>query len=92
MEIRLSQEQEACIAALAAQTGRSIDEVVVEALAAWAEQETTLAAFRASLDAAEDAIARGEGRPITRASMRSLADEVKRKGRERAAISSATHD
>lgn len=86
MEVNLTPEQESCIAALAARAGRSVGDVVTEALAAWAERETTIAAFRATLDAAEDSIARGEGTPITRESMRDLATHVKQQGRLRAGL------
>lgn len=85
MEIRLTPDQEAHIAMLAAQAGRSVDDVVVEALAAWVEQRTDLNAFRASLDDAEEGIARGQGRPITRESLRDIAADVKRRGRAHAA-------
>jgi len=40
-----------------------------------------LAEFRATLDAAEASIGRGEGIPITQQSMRDLAADVKRRGR-----------
>ena len=39
MEIRLSPDQEAHIAALAANNGRSTDELVQEAVALWEEQQ-----------------------------------------------------
>lgn len=83
MEIRLTPDQEDYIAMPAAQAGRSVNDVVVEALAAWAEQRTDLAAFRATLDAAEESIARGQGRPVTRRSVRDLAEDIKRRGRAR---------
>lgn len=83
MEIRLTPDQEDHIAMLAAQAGRSVDEVVVEALAAWAERKTALSAFRATLDAAEDSIADGQGRLVTPESARNLAEDVKRRGRAR---------
>ena len=89
MEIRLPPEQEAHLAAIAASTGRSTDELVQEAIELW-EQENAraLAEFRKTLDAAEASIARGEGIPITRESMRALAEDVKRRGRERVAAPS----
>jgi hypothetical protein len=44
------------------------------------------ASVRRAVDLAEASIARGEGRAITRASMRQLADEVKQRGRRRLAV------
>jgi Arc/MetJ-type ribon-helix-helix transcriptional regulator len=85
MEIRLTSQQEAHIAMLAARTGRSVDDAVQEALAKWAEHETDLAEFCMTLDAAEASIARGEGIEITETSMRALAEDVNHRGRERRA-------
>jgi hypothetical protein len=45
--------------------------------------ERTRAELLAMIDEAEASIARGEGLPITRESMRELAEDVKRRGRER---------
>jgi hypothetical protein len=69
MEIRLTTEQEAFLAQLAAAEGRSTDELVQEAVARFTvekqaelvpdeEHDAVLAEFRASLDAATE---RGEG-------------------------------
>jgi predicted transcriptional regulator len=87
MEIRLPPDQEARLAAIAASAGRSTAEVVQEAVALWEERENArvLAEFRASLDEAEASIARGEGIEINRESMRSLAEDVKQRGRARIA-------
>ena len=87
MEIRLPPDQEAHLAAIAANAGRSTAEVVREAVALWEERENArvLAEFRASLDEAEASIAHGEGIEITRESMRALAEDVKRRGRARIA-------
>jgi len=84
MEVRLTSEQEAYLAQLAARTGRSKDEAVQEAVADWVERQTALAEFRATLDEAEASIARGEGIEIAPASLQALADDVKKRGRERA--------
>jgi Arc/MetJ-type ribon-helix-helix transcriptional regulator len=89
MEIHLSPGQEAAIATLAARTGRSMDDVVQEALAQWAERETDLAEFGETLDEAEASLARGEGIEITQESMRQLAEDVNRRGRERLAAKQA---
>jgi len=83
MEINLPSDQQAHIIALAARSGRSIDDVVQEALARWAEHETDLAEFRETLDAAEASLSRGEGLEITQESMRLLADDVNRRVPER---------
>ena len=57
-----------------------------EAIELWEEENArVLAEFRKTLDAAEASIARGEGIPITRENMRELAEDVKRRGRERLA-------
>jgi predicted transcriptional regulator len=84
MEITLTSEQETYLSRLAVQAGRSTTEVVHEALAEWVGRQTTLVELRASLDAAEASIARGEGIEITSETMHSLADDVKRRGCERA--------
>jgi Arc/MetJ-type ribon-helix-helix transcriptional regulator len=88
MEIHLSPDQEAHIAALAASSGRSIDELVRDAVALWEEREDAraLAEFRASLEAVEASLAGDKGRVITQTSMRDLAEDVKRRGRERRAM------
>jgi len=85
MEIRLPHDQEAHITALAAAVGSSMDDVVQEALGAWAERQTVLAEIRASLDVARAGIAAGRGTVITQESMHTLTDAIKRRGRELAA-------
>jgi len=77
MEIHLPPEQEAYLAAIAASTGRSTDELVQEAIQLWErEQARALAEFRKSLDDAENSIDRGEGIDITPESMRQLSRDV----------------
>jgi len=89
MEIRLSPEKEAHLAGIAASTGRSTDELVWEAIELWEEENArALAEFCKTLDAAEASIAQGEGIPITPENMRELAEDVKRRGRERVAAPS----
>ena len=51
-------------------------------LTAWQRRR---AEILASVDAAEASLARGEGRIITRESMRELAEDVKKRGRARLA-------
>jgi hypothetical protein len=77
MEIHLPPEQEAYLAAIAASTGRSTDELVQEAIQLWEqEQARALTDFRKSLDDAENSIDRGEGIDITPESMRQLSRDV----------------
>ncbi len=86
MEITLSQEQEAFVRQ-AIETGRidRAEDAVTEALLLWEERERLRSEFLTSLDEARDSIARGEGIPITQASMLALTEDVKRRGRERLA-------
>jgi len=80
----LPPEQEAHLAAIAASTGRSTDELIQEAIELWQqEQARALAEFRKSLDDAEDSIARGEGVEITPESMRRLSKDVMERCRAR---------
>lgn len=58
---------------------------MTEALLLWEERELLRSAFLASFDDAKASIAHGEGIPIAQASMRSLADDVNPRGRERLA-------
>jgi predicted transcriptional regulator len=92
MEIRLSPDQEAHLAALATSAGRSPDEIVQEAVALWEERENArvLAQFRATLDTAEASLGQGKGRVITQESMRELANEVHQRGLARLAAEQET--
>jgi Arc/MetJ-type ribon-helix-helix transcriptional regulator len=58
------------------------EDAMREALALWERRERARAEILASVDVAEAALARGEGRVITQESMRDLAAEVKQRGRE----------
>jgi Arc/MetJ-type ribon-helix-helix transcriptional regulator len=84
MEVDLTPEQ-ADFLRYAVQTGRVRDaaEAVQEALSLWVERERRRAELLASLDAADASLARGEGRPITRESMKSLARDVMERNRHR---------
>jgi len=84
MDVQLTSEQKA-FARRAIESGRlhSEEEAVREALALWEERERQRIAFLATLDEARTSLARGEGRVITRESMRQLAAEVKERGRAR---------
>ena len=86
MEIRPTPDQEAFIRA-GIEAGRfaNAEDAVREALALWEEREraTALEVFRATLDEAEAALARGEGIEITQESMRELSDNVIERTRAR---------
>lgn len=86
MQITLTQGQEALVRR-AVETGRlsRAEDAVTEALPLWEEQERAWGAFLDSLEAGRAAVARGEGIEITPDSMRALAEDVKRRGRERRA-------
>src|SRR5216683_7190182 len=92
MEIHPTPEQEELIRR-AIEVGRfeRAEDAVKEALRLWEQRErdAALAEFRATLDAAETSIDRGEGIQITLQSMRDLAADVKRRGRTRVARPSA---
>jgi Arc/MetJ-type ribon-helix-helix transcriptional regulator len=64
--------------------GRAED-AITEALLLWEERERQRSEFIASLDEARASIDRGEDIEITREAMRELAEDVKRRGRERLA-------
>jgi putative addiction module CopG family antidote len=86
MEIRLTPDQEEFIRqAIEAGRFETAEDAVQEALSLWArrEREAALAEFRATLDAAEASIGRGEGIPITPRSMQDLVADVKNRGRKR---------
>ena len=90
MEVQLTPDQQALVRQ-AIESGRLHDEshAVQEALSLWEERERARAELIASLDEAEASIDRGEGRIITRESMRELAEEVKRDLRARLAADKA---
>jgi Arc/MetJ-type ribon-helix-helix transcriptional regulator len=84
MDVQLTSDQKA-FARRAVEKGRlrSEEEAVREALALWEDRERQRAEFLLTLDDAKASLARGEGRVITRESMRQLAVEVKERGRAR---------
>jgi Arc/MetJ-type ribon-helix-helix transcriptional regulator len=86
MEVQPTPDQEAFIKH-AIETGRfdHEEDALREALSLWEERERRRIEFLATLDDARAAIARGEGRLITRQSMRELAEAVKDQGRIRLA-------
>ena len=86
VQINLTPEQEEFVRR-AVSTGRlhRAEDVVTEALSLWQERERGRAEFLASLDKADASLDRGDGIPVTQESMRALAEDVKRRGRERIA-------
>jgi putative addiction module CopG family antidote len=84
MEVDLTAEQKEFIQ-LAIASGRlhRAEDAVREALSLWEERERARAEILAAVDAAEDSIARGEGRELTPDSMRELSSKVKERGRLR---------
>jgi putative addiction module CopG family antidote len=86
MEVRLTPDQEAFVRqGIEAGRFRQAEDAVQEALSLWEERERKRMEFLATLDDAKASLARGEGRVITQESMRELAEDVKRRGRERLA-------
>jgi putative addiction module CopG family antidote len=92
MEVHLTPEQEAFVRQ-GIESGRfeSEADIVAEALSLWEERERKRAQFVATLDDAKASIARGEGRLITKDSMRELAEEVKQRGRSRLSSENSPH-
>ena len=90
MQIDLTPEQSDFIR-LAIESGRfrKPEEAVQEALTVWVERERRRAEILIEIDKAEASLARGEGRIITRESMRKLADEVHQRGVARLAAEQA---
>ena len=86
MEVHLTPDQQAFVRQ-AIESGRvqTEQEAVREALSLWEERERRRTEILAAVDAAESSLARGEGRGITEESVRTLADSVKKRGRERLA-------
>jgi putative addiction module CopG family antidote len=82
MNVELTPDQRALIRR-AIETGRfrREEEAVQEALALWEERERRRLELVAALDDAEALLARGEGRTIDIESVKTLADEIKLRGR-----------
>jgi putative addiction module CopG family antidote len=83
MQIDLTPEQQEFVRQ-AVDSGRfdRAEDAVQAAITLWVERERRRAEILATVDVAQAAIDRGEGVEITKASMRALAEEVKRSGRE----------
>jgi Arc/MetJ-type ribon-helix-helix transcriptional regulator len=90
MDVQFTPDQQALVRQ-AIETGRlhREEDAVQEALSLWEERERARADLISSLDEAEASIDRGEGRIITRESMRELAEEVKRDMHARLAAENA---
>ena len=86
MEVQLTPDQKAFIKQ-GIETGRFQHETdaVQEALSLWEERERRRVEFLESLNDAKASLAHGEGRVITKQSMRDLSEEVKDRGRLRLA-------
>jgi putative addiction module CopG family antidote len=86
MKIDLTPEQQDFVRQ-AVESGRfeCAEDAVQAALKLWPERERRRAEILAAVDAARASIARGEGIEITPESMRALAEDINRRGRERAA-------
>jgi Arc/MetJ-type ribon-helix-helix transcriptional regulator len=84
MEVHLTADQESFIRQ-AIESGRlqRVEDAVEEAMSLWEERERSRAEILLALDGAEASLARGEGRIITDESMRTVAAQVKQRGRAR---------
>ncbi len=86
MIVDLTPDQEAFVRdAIASGRLQAVEDAIREAMTLWERRERARAEILASVDAAEAALTRGEGRVITQESMRDLASEVKQRGRARLA-------
>jgi Arc/MetJ-type ribon-helix-helix transcriptional regulator len=86
MEVQLTPDQKAFVRQ-AIESGRihREEEAVNEALSLWERRERARAEILASVDEAEAALVRGEGRSVTEDAVRDLAAQVKQRGRARLA-------
>lgn len=82
MEMPFTPDQQAFVREAIAE-GRLHDELeaVRVAMGLWEERERVRAEILAGVDEAEASVARGEGIPITRESMRAMVEEIKQEGR-----------
>ena len=84
MDVKVTPDQEEFIRqAIEGRRFHREEGAVREALSLWEERERKRAEFLATLDDAQASLARGEGRIITRQSMRELAEEDKVAWRKR---------
>jgi Arc/MetJ-type ribon-helix-helix transcriptional regulator len=86
MQIELTAEQQEFVRrALATGRVRGEADAVRQALDLWVERERRREEVLAAIDEAEAQFARGEGIAVAKEAIRVLADDVKRRGRVRAA-------
>ena len=84
MNVELTPDQRAFVQrAIESGRFRREEEAVQEAMALWEERERRRLEILAMVDEAEASLARGEGREITKESMKALAEEIKQRGRRR---------
>jgi len=86
MEVSLTADQKDFVRR-AIESGRLTreEDAVREALSLWEERERKRVEILSAIDEAEASLVKGEGREITSNSARQLANDVKRRGRERLA-------
>ena len=86
MEVNLTPDQKDFVRR-AIESGRLSreEEAVKEALSLWEDRERRRLEILSAIDEAEVSLSKGEGREITPDSARELADNVKRRGRDRLA-------
>ena len=87
MEVQVTREQEAFIReAIAAGRVQSEEDAFGQAMSLWEARERRRLEILAAVEMAEGSLARGEGRRVTSPEeARQLAEDVKRRGRERVA-------
>jgi putative addiction module CopG family antidote len=90
MNVELTPDQRAFVQR-AIESGRFSreEDAVEEALKFWEKRERRRLEIIAMVEEAEASLARGEGREITKASMKALAEDVKQRGRQRLAAEHA---
>ena len=90
MNVDLTPDQRAFVQK-AIESGRFTreEEAIEEALVLWERRERRRLEIIAMVDEAEASLARGEGREITKESMKALAEEIKERGRRRLAAEQA---
>lgn len=91
MQVDLTPEQQDFVRK-AIESGRfeRAEDAVQAAIALWVERERRRAEILTAVNIAKAALDRGEGIEITQASMRSLAEDVKRRGRTQVAAEHRT--
>jgi Arc/MetJ-type ribon-helix-helix transcriptional regulator len=91
LEIRLTPDQKAFVRrAVESERLRDEEAAVREALELWEDRERRRVEILAAVDLAEASLARGEGRAITKESMRQLGEDVGSRGRARLAAGKRT--